>query len=195
MSKTKKAAIVFPGIGYHTDKPLLYYGKKLAYARGFEIIDVPYGHFEHGIKGNVKKMHEAFESALGQAESLLASFNTEEYGEILFLSKSIGTAAAAAWAKKHGLTLARGRHVRHIYFTPVDDTFPVAEAKSGIVFHGTGDPWASDESVEAGCTRLSLPLYIVPDANHSLETGDVGRDLKNIRKVMKRCALYLDAEV
>ena len=39
----KKAAVVFPGIGYHTDKPLLYYGKKLAAARGYEIVDVPYG--------------------------------------------------------------------------------------------------------------------------------------------------------
>ena len=25
-----KLAVIFPGIGYHTDKPLLYYGKKLA---------------------------------------------------------------------------------------------------------------------------------------------------------------------
>ena len=24
-----KLAVIFPGIGYHTDKPLLYYGKKL----------------------------------------------------------------------------------------------------------------------------------------------------------------------
>ena len=25
-----KLAVIFPGIGYHTDKPLLYFGKKLA---------------------------------------------------------------------------------------------------------------------------------------------------------------------
>ena len=24
-----KLAVIFPGIGYHTDKPLLYYGKKI----------------------------------------------------------------------------------------------------------------------------------------------------------------------
>ena len=64
---TKKAALIFPGIGYHVDRPLLYFGKKLASARGYEIIDVPYGHFEHGIRGNEKKMWEAFESALRQA--------------------------------------------------------------------------------------------------------------------------------
>lgn len=29
----KKIAVLFPGIGYHTDKPLLYYSKKLARKR------------------------------------------------------------------------------------------------------------------------------------------------------------------
>lgn len=188
----KKAAVVFPGIGYHTDKPLLYYGKKLALARGFEIIDVPYGHFEHGIKGNVKKMHEAFESALRQAEEILADRKLAKYDELLFLSKSIGTAAAAAYAGRHHLTASSGKTVRHIYFTPVEDTFLVAEEKSGIVFHGTSDPWASNEAVQEGCRKRSLPLFLIPDANHSLETGDALRDLDNMKLVMERCVTYLD---
>ena len=37
MSKT---AIIFPGIGYHTDKPLLYYSKKLAAESGYHVIEV-----------------------------------------------------------------------------------------------------------------------------------------------------------
>ena len=28
--KNKKIAVVFPGVGYHADKPLLYYSRKLA---------------------------------------------------------------------------------------------------------------------------------------------------------------------
>lgn len=36
----KKLAIVFPGIGYHCDKPLLYYSKKIAVSNGFEIKEV-----------------------------------------------------------------------------------------------------------------------------------------------------------
>ena len=34
--KNKKIAVVFPGVGYHADKPLLYYSRKLAaqYVRG-----------------------------------------------------------------------------------------------------------------------------------------------------------------
>lgn len=44
----KKAAVLFPGIGYHTDKPLLYYSKKIAAELGYEIIEVPYGKFRKG---------------------------------------------------------------------------------------------------------------------------------------------------
>ena len=36
----KKICVVFPGIGYHTDKPLLYYSKKYMIAHGYDIVDV-----------------------------------------------------------------------------------------------------------------------------------------------------------
>ena len=43
----KKLAVLFPGIGYHCDKPLLYYSKKCLSAYGYEIIEVNYTHFPH----------------------------------------------------------------------------------------------------------------------------------------------------
>ena len=39
----KKIAVLFPGIGYHADKPLLYYSKKLVMNKGYKIADVKYG--------------------------------------------------------------------------------------------------------------------------------------------------------
>ena len=47
-----KLAVLFPGIGYHVDKPLLYYGRKLAVQRGYEVVGVPYGNFPDGVKGS-----------------------------------------------------------------------------------------------------------------------------------------------
>lgn len=66
--KKKKAAVIFPGVGYHTDKPLLYYSKKLAVAGGYEILEVSYGELPSGIKGNAAKMMEAFEMASARVE-------------------------------------------------------------------------------------------------------------------------------
>ena len=56
----KKLAVIFPGVGYHTDKPLLYYSKKLASRNGYEIVEVPYGKFPKGVKGQEKRWRKLF---------------------------------------------------------------------------------------------------------------------------------------
>ena len=173
-----KLAVIFPGIGYHTDKPLLYFGKKLARTYGYEILEVPYTHFKTGIKGNPEKMREAFFSALEQTQEILSDVLWEEAEDILFISKSIGTVVAAAFAEKKGLK------VRHIYYTPLAETFTMAQSGNGIAFHGTADPWASDRDIEDGCRQKEIPLTEIADANHSLETGDVRTDLENLLQVM-----------
>ena len=58
-----KLAVLFPGIGYTCDKPLLYYAEKLALAYGYEVKRVVYGNFPSGVKGDREKMKAAFESA------------------------------------------------------------------------------------------------------------------------------------
>ena len=174
----KKLTVIFPGIGYHTDKPLLYYGKKLARTYGYEIVEVPYGNFRKGIKGDQEKMKEAFENALEQTRQILGEVCWDEAEDILFISKSIGTVVAAAYASEKELS------VRHVFYTPLAQTFLMAQEQSGIAFHGTADPWAADEVVEYGCEQLNIPLIEIPDANHSLETGDVRTDLKNLAHVM-----------
>ena len=39
-----KLAILFPGIGYHTDKPLLYYSKKILKNMDYEIKEIHFWH-------------------------------------------------------------------------------------------------------------------------------------------------------
>ena len=58
MTKTNqnKLAVVFPGIGYHVDKPLLFHTRKLLRELGYEVTDVNYTGFSSGIKGNPQKM-------------------------------------------------------------------------------------------------------------------------------------------
>ena len=171
-------AVIFPGVGYHTDKPLLYYGKMFARKNGYEIIEVPYGNFKKGIKGDVKKMREAFESAFAQTEEILRDVRWDEAEDILFISKSIGTIVAAVYERKKNLS------VRHVYFTPLKETFQEARGGNGIAFHGTADPWASDADIAEGCREKDIEYFEIPDANHSLETGDAINDLKNLTRVM-----------
>ena len=34
---SEKLAVLFPGVGYHVDRPLLYHSAKLARERGYEV--------------------------------------------------------------------------------------------------------------------------------------------------------------
>ena len=72
MKETAGIAVLFPGIGYTCDKPLLYYSEKIARERGYEIKRVPYGNFPPGVKGDAAKMYQCFVSAREQAEDILA---------------------------------------------------------------------------------------------------------------------------
>ena len=180
----KKIAVIFPGIGYHTDKPLLYYSKKIAAEAGYEIVEAPYGGFPKGVKGSKKKMERAFFSALSQAEELLKEVDFSQYEDILFISKSVGTAVASAYGAKYHL------HTRNVYYTPVEASFQFMN-QPGIAFTGTNDAWADLDAVNRGCETGGFPLYITEGADHSLETGDVITDLKNLETIMKITKEYI----
>ena len=49
---------IFPGIGYHADKPLLYYSRKLAGEAGYEQIALKYDYQAGNIRGNKEKMEQ-----------------------------------------------------------------------------------------------------------------------------------------
>ncbi|MCD8014588.1 MAG: UPF0158 family protein [Lachnospiraceae bacterium] len=179
-----KLAVVFPGIGYHVDKPLLYHSKRVAAAHGYEIKNVPYGNFPAGVKGDKDKMSACFFSALDQCEELLKDVDFSQYEEILFISKSIGTAIASAYARKHELT------TRNVYFTPVKESFRFMD-QPGLVFHGTADSWVGTELIRMECGKRDLTLFVIEQANHSLETDDWKQDIETLYGIMHRVDLYL----
>ncbi len=63
---------------------------------------------------------------------------------------------------------------------------------SGIVFHGTNDGWVETSVVKNGCDRLKLPLHIIENANHSLETGNAMADILYLHEVMRLTREFLE---
>ena len=200
-----KIAVLFPGIGYTCDKPLLYYSAKLAAEKGYEVMRVPYGNFPPNVKGDAAKMYQCFVSAREQSEDILKDVAWSDYDEIVFFSKSVGTVVALSYASEHGI------NVRQVLYTPLVETFrfPVGDGAAGvsgaagaaetsdvgkssaIAFHGTGDPWAVTEEIVRICEEKGVPLYLTKDANHSLECGKAMKDIKTIRKVMRIVKKFL----
>lgn len=179
-----KIAVLFPGIGYTCDKPLLYYSEKLCRRAGYTVRRVSYVGFRSGIKGDPGKMRQAFSEAFTQTEALLSDIRWEAYEEILFIGKSIGTVVSTRYAR------ARGLAARHILLTPLAETFEQPTGET-IAFHGTADPWARTEEITELCRRRGVHLVLSRGANHSLETDDLSVDLNTLADTMDRIRTFL----
>lgn len=167
-----KLAVFFPGIGYHCDKPLLYYSRKLAQECGYEeTIALSYNYDGGNIRGNEEKMQQAFESLYEQAEKSLSAIDFDKYDEILFVAKSVGTIIASAYAEKHSI------RCRQILYTPLKYTYNFVH-RDAIAFIGTSDPWSIVSEVQALSQKQQVPMYTYENANHSLETTDTLENLK-----------------
>ncbi len=182
MNKPDKLAVIFPGMGYHGDKPLLYYSKRLVRDHGYDVKEVRYDFpvRARDIMNDKDAKKEAFLHAVSEAKDQLADVDFANYKDVLFIGKSIGTAVAACYDKESNTG------ARHFVFTPVPETFSYLRKNSGIVIHGTADPWCDNELAEAKCEELELPLFNVEGANHSLETDDTMTDCIRMPAVLNR---------
>lgn len=186
---TNKLAIFFPGIGYHCDKPLLYYSRKLADEAGYKsILTLDYSLAGSNITGNIRgdkeKMQQAFYYLYKQAAKQLSSVNWSDYDEIIFISKSIGTVIASAFAQHEKISC------RQILYTPLCETYDF-RPQNAIAFLGTSDPWSNIEKVTDISGEQKIPLFLYPDANHSLETKDTLRNIKTLQDVMEETKRFL----
>lgn len=176
-----KLAVYFPGIGYHCDKPLLYYSRKIACELGYQNYrNISYTYSGGNIRGNEKKMKEAYEILLSQTEAELADIVWHDVDDVIFISKSIGTIIAASYAEKYEL-----KNARHILYTPLAQTYAFAP-NHGIGFIGTADPWSDTDEIIRLSNVNRIPMAVYDGCNHSLECDDTMKNLDNLKDIMWR---------
>ena len=173
-----KIAVVFPGVGYTKDRPLLYYAGKLAVKKGYELIHMDFS----GIDWSKEKlkdrnfMRETVLECLRRTKEKIGGINPQT--EPVFISKSIGTVVATAYASQNGL------NAKHICFSPLEEIGDYISKESGILFYADADPFADYKAIEKIRDKKNLTAYDIQGGNHSLETGDVIKDIKNLNEIM-----------
>ena len=215
-----RLAVIFPGIGYTADRPLLHFSRRIAAAHGYEIRIMDYKGFPSKVKGDRKRMEESFDIALGQAREMLSGVDLAEYEDILFIGKSIGTIVAAKIASES----PEKDRIRMILYTPLDDTFTFLDTPpdgtvalnmapdcasaslnaapdcaiapyfgKAVAFTGGDDPWVGREKsrIPALCQARGIPCTVIPQTNHSLERGDVFSDLKELYRIMEETERFI----
>ena len=163
-----KIAVLFPGIGYTCDKPLLYYSAKLAAEKGYEVVRVPYGNFPPNVKGDAAKMYQCFVSAREQSEDILKDVAWSDYDEIVFFFRfpvgagvaGVSGAASAASVVSAAEAIDAGKSAGAAGETDAVDAAETSDVgkSSAIAFHGTGDPWAVTEEIVRICEEKGVPL-------------------------------------
>lgn len=188
----KKLAVICPGIGYTEDKPLLYHSRRIAEAHGYEILTIRYSGLPKKVRGDRKKMEKSYQLALEQTEDALAEIRAEDYEDILFIGKSIGTVVATAAAER----LVQADRIRFLLFTPLEQTFSL-HIHDAIVFTGDNDPWVGgkESRISDLCREKNLPYYLIPGGNHSLETNEPMKDLTQLVRIMEEIQKYISEEL
>ena len=181
----KRIAVFFPGIGYTVDKPLLYYSKKLMRERGYEIVDIGYKDISKDCLRDKSLMADTFAEVFAQTEEQLRDVDFASYEDVVFISKSVGTTAAAMYAQKHGVD------ARQVFYTPLEKTFEYVRDGEGIVFFGDHDPWIVFDRIKELCEEKHVRYTVIPDGNHSLETGRTYEDVDNLPSIIHEAGEYL----
>ncbi|MCR4748728.1 MAG: hypothetical protein K5877_02820 [Lachnospiraceae bacterium] len=184
----RKIAVVFPGVGYTKDRPLLYYAGKIAGSHGYELVHMDFS----GIKWSKEQLKDkdfllkTLDHCLERANTALANTDLSDNVSVLFISKSIGTIVATAYAKLYGI------NAKQICFTPLEFIDRFAEEKNGLIFYGSSDPYADPDVIAKICCEKHLTVYRIADADHSLETGDVIKDISNLEFVMSKVKEFIN---
>ena len=173
----RNLAVFFPGRRYGVDCPLLYYAEKICRNHGYETLLLHYSEYR-----DVKDMISISENIQQVKKYLEQRFKTvrwEEYSEIVFISKSIGTVLAGYTQQKYRLS------VRQVYLTPLRETFPYMEKDKTLVIAGTCDPYLPAQELKDFSEKKGIPICWVKDVRHSLEGDSLHETLIHLEQIMK----------
>lgn len=155
-----KLLIEFPGRNYSCDKPLLYYAGKVFEKRGYDVVRLDYN---MRLKGSKDDIPALIEEAKAYVVKVLGKIDFSKYEDIVFVSKSMGT-ALAGYAELYFKIVAR-----HIYLTPVKEALKFMQRGKCIVISGKEDRILDGRRLRIYCVEQDIALKQFEEVGHSLE--------------------------
>ena len=173
----KKLIVIFPGVGYGLDSPLLYYSDFVYEAKGYDRIHMNYQSlFSNRDLSLENKLQKVREYILEQVKDI----NFDLYDEVVFLSKSVGSVEAGILAEQLNLDVIQ------IFITPIEEAISYCNTNSAVVI-GTKDK--AYELYKNHCDNNKIKALYIKDANHSLEVD--GQPYESI-DVLKRVMQFIE---
>jgi len=187
-----KLAVLYPGMRYSCDRPLLYYATEILLSRGYDVLQLwsKYGTADFDQLSKSEKTIQLISD--GQA-LLKAGHQAGSYRQTLLCGKSLGTLTMA-------FILNQDQHLDQgvtIWFTPLIHLPPVAQAIQEI--HGPAfisgsqaDPTFSSGSLDRIKSNPNVTLFVADGADHSLEIpGNATQSLQILTWVMAELSAFI----
>jgi len=188
-----RLGVVFPGLGYNCDMPLLYYPTKLLVERGADVLQLrpDYNVPEFLSLSGEERARRAFADATAALQATLAE---HRYQHVTLVGKSIGTMALAHLVA----TEAQLAGAVTVWLTPLLRIPQVAEAASkfrgpALYVAGTADPNFDADAMTRVQEAAGAEALIVQGADHSMEIrGDLLRSVAILQQIVQAIAGFLD---
>lgn len=190
---SEKLAIIYPGLRYSPDKPLLYYTTELLLSRGYDVLQLwsNYGNAEYNQLSKAEKTIQI----IADGQALLSSGRQAgSYAKLLLCGKSLGT-LTMAFILNEDQDLSE---VTTVWFTPLIHLPPVSEAILNIdapafVAGSLTDSTFSSGPIDQIKSISSTKTFITDHADHSLEIpGDTLKSLQILNQVMVKLSGLID---
>lgn len=175
----KKLAVVFPGNGYHNDRPLLHHATNLMKGFGFEVIDVEYGLFPKD-----SNMDGACELVKQYAQEYLCQVHWEDYDQIVFIAKSLGTVAAGYIAAQLAYPIGC------LMLTPLPQTLPYLKKEQQMVFYALNDPYCDAALIKSYCQTHQIESFCFTN-EYSIEPTDTLECTYILLEIVNRYRVYM----
>lgn len=170
----KKLIILFPGVGYGFNHPLLYYADSMYEAKGYER---KYMRYQDIFFDDTLSFEERASKVRAYVLEQMESIDFSIYEEVVFLSKSVGTVEAGVVAEKLGID------IKQIFLTPIEKAIPYCKDESYVII-GTNDE--AYEAYKKYCEKHKIYTLYIENANHSLEIqGQPYENIEILKKVME----------
>ena len=187
-TQSDSLALLFPGMRYTCDMPLLYYTTELFLDQGRDILQL-------WSAPDFKSISQAEQTQqlLAYSEALLiAGKNSGSYKEFVLVGKSLGTIAMTLLITKFPELLEETT----IWFTPLLNLPPVSQAllsSTGPAFvaGSDADPTFDQEAIPQIKSLPNTTTLVINKADHSLEIpGDPLSSVQVLSRVMKNLASF-----
>jgi dienelactone hydrolase len=182
--------ILFPGLRYSCDMPLLYYPFKLLLGRGAEVLQVRADYTLPVYQSLPPSERDAWLAADAQAVVQTARA-WGEYTRLVLIGKSIGTIALASLVPHEPEAIT-------IWLTPLlrnPKVVAAAERNPGAALFvaGTADDLYNAATLDRIRAATQAEALLVEGGDHSLEIeGDFFASLRALEQVMQAITKFLD---